>query len=114
MSMLLISKVPSSSGRRLAHGSLVHEKVDRNKGIRLTLCELIRHSKAPVVSGGTPDVRDPSHISEIDQIQPAVEYEPPRLPVEWHIIGIARRSERKAVEEEESEDDQDADQNAPP
>lgn len=76
---------------------------------RLTLRELIRHGEAPVVGGRTPDIRNPGHISEVNQIEPAVENKPPRLPMKRYVVRIARRSEGEAVEEEESEDDQNTD-----
>ncbi len=75
---------------------------------------LITHGEASIIRRRTPQVRNEGEINEIHQVQPPIEQEPSRLPVLRNKIGILVAGETKGVDEEETEDHQDAGQDAPP
>jgi hypothetical protein len=75
---------------------------------------LIGHGEAAVVGRGSPDVGDKGDVEEVDQVEPAVEDEPARLPVRRDKVDVALAGERPAVDEEEGEDDNDAHEDTPP
>lgn len=75
---------------------------------------LIAHSEPPIVDRRPPKICHERDIKEIDEIQPPIQDEPPRLPMIRDKTRIAPRSEGKGVEEEKGEYDQNAAQNAPP
>lgn len=80
----------------------------------IILGQLVRHGETLVVRRRPPDVCDPCHVGKVDKVEPAVEDEPPRLPVEGHIVRVTGRGEGEAVKEKEGEDDHDTDEDGPP
>ena len=75
---------------------------------------LVRHSETTIIRRRPPDVRNKRHIEKVNEIQPAVEDEPPILPVGGHEVLVALAGEDPAVDEEEDEDHHDAEQDAVP
>uniref|UniRef100_A0A0L0NFJ2 Uncharacterized protein n=1 Tax=Tolypocladium ophioglossoides (strain CBS 100239) TaxID=1163406 RepID=A0A0L0NFJ2_TOLOC len=80
----------------------------------IVLGNFVAHGEAAVVRRWPPDVSDPDNIRKVDNVQPAIQNEPPGLPMKWNKVGVTDRGEREAVEEEEAKDDQDASQDSPP
>lgn len=74
---------------------------------------LVAHGEASVVCRRPPQVCNECNVEQIDQVQPPIQHEPPRLPVLWNEVGLATSGEGKAVNEEEGEDDQDGAKNTP-
>ena len=75
---------------------------------------LIAHGEATIVIRRSPQVCHERDISQVNQIQPAIQHEPARLPVGWRKVLAAHAGEREAVEEEEGEDHEDGGQDAVP
>ena len=75
---------------------------------------LVAHGESTIVGCGSPKICDESNVEKIHKIQPTVENEPAGLPVVRHEIGVVSSSKGERIEEEESENGQNATQDAPP
>ena len=74
----------------------------------------VAHSETSVIGCRTPEIGYICYIAQIDEIEPAVEDEPARLPMIRYEIWIVPAGKGEGVEEEEGEDYHDAAEDAPP
>lgn len=75
---------------------------------------LIRHGEPPVVRGWAPKISYECNIEQVDKIKPPIQNEPPCLPMLRNKVGFVAAGKGYTVDEEESEDNHDTPQNAPP
>lgn len=97
--------------RRLVQAARLSMAIWRSKAEKTYL---IAHCEPPVINRRPPEVSNEGDVEEVDQVQPSIQDEPPRLPVIRDESGVAPRSKGEGVEEEEGEYNQDTAQNTPP
>lgn len=69
---------------------------------------LVTHGESSVVRGRSPQVGHKPNVEEVHNVEPAVQDEPTGLPVIRDKAGVTAASEGDRVEEEETEDHDDA------